>query len=70
VHEQWCRETELGSTSASDEEKASEKATGVVSDPMKVVGTDSRITNETKLAHDRAADRAATTDRGNVRKAG
>jgi hypothetical protein len=57
VHRQWCRETELGSTSASDDTKASEKATGVGADPIKVVGTDPKITNDTKAEHDRMAER-------------
>ena len=70
VHEQWCRETELGSPSASDVEKTQEKTAGVVSDPMKVVGSDSKIANETKAEHERAADRAVDRGRGDQRKVG
>jgi hypothetical protein len=69
VTEQWVRETELGSTTASDLEIAHEKTEGVASDPMKVVGTDPKIANETRAEHERAAERGRDV-RGDVRKAG
>src|ERR1700694_2865620 len=58
VHEQWCRETELGSTSASAEDKSAEKATGVGTGRIEDLGVDPKIAEETRVEHERAAERA------------